>query len=275
MDERQLRHIADRALEEDLSLVAEKTHDGDYRNQVVNHIVFFIPGIRDQGNRSDIVTHTLEKEIPTVRVVPIKYDGHFGAIRLFNSFSRKRRRKIVADKIAPVLSDNSIHRVSFIAHSFGTYLLAESISKLKSTKWHRIILCGSIVNRKFDWSTFTSSINNSEIIVLNDCGTRDNWPVYAESLSDKFSSTGVYGFGGYGVFDRTHSVKHDGYINEEFIRDYWIDFIKSGLVKKGQDEKPENHFHNLLVKPILRLKHSLPLIIVFLTCAIMYFLLQE
>jgi len=41
---------------------------------------------------------------------------------------------------------------SVIAHSFGTYIVCRSLLRFSSISFDRLILCGSIVDRDFDWA---------------------------------------------------------------------------------------------------------------------------
>lgn len=272
----QLQRIASRALEDDFLIDAESLRKDGSRNRLVGHLVFVIPGIRDQGEVLDRVTHLIERVNPTIKVSPIKYDSHFGAVRLFMGLSRNRRCLAARRKIEPYLDDTSIHKISFICHSFGTYVLSDVLPHLDNTKIQNIILCGSIMPRTYDWESLVRRDGRCPIKVVNECSAKDIYPVLAESLSDAYSATGVYGFGSAAVYDRKHLIGHGDYFKEDFIEKFWVPIFSEDQVRNGEDCVPKNHLFNLLSKPIIRLKHSILLLIFFAVCfSVLWYLLVQ
>ena len=73
---------------------------------------------------------------------------------------------------------------------------------------------------------------NRPTSVLNECGSRDIWPVLAECLSWGYGASGVFGFGSPGVHDRFHQIKHSDYLREDFVREYWKPWVKDGTINE-------------------------------------------
>jgi hypothetical protein len=113
--------------------------------------------------------------------------------------------------------------ISIIAHSFGTYIVANILRRQFTMKVDRIIFCGSVVRFKFPFEQINDRFNSP---VLNEVGTADPWPAVAESVTTGYGSAGTYGFLRPGVRDRFHNDAGHGYfLNAKFCRDYWIKFL--------------------------------------------------
>jgi hypothetical protein len=63
----------------------------------------------------------------------------------------------------------------------------------------------------------------------------------AHSVTSGYGTSGTGGFQVPGVKDRFHDVTHSGYFSSEFVRRYWVPFIKNGTVSRSkfEDDMPE------------------------------------
>jgi pimeloyl-ACP methyl ester carboxylesterase len=68
-------------------------------------------------------------------------------------------------------SKRSSFRPDVIAHSFGTYIVCNALMRYRELKVGRIVLCGSILPRDFDWATLLA--RGQVLEVRNDCGAED------------------------------------------------------------------------------------------------------
>lgn len=116
---------------------------------------------------------------------------------------------------------------SIIAHSFGTYILCKAVQKYSALKFDKIILCGSVAPRDFDWRKVYS--RNQITAVKNDGGTND-WPARFSRFFAR--GTGDAGFKG---FDQKEPYIDDTLFEEfdhgsVFAADHylsqWIPFIE-------------------------------------------------
>ena len=180
-------------------------------------VILLIHGIRTFGNWQAMVKRVLE-EIPNALVVPIKF-GYFDAFRFwFPLLTRNGPIKQVRREIQNVQRVHPGVRISVIAHSFETYAITTILKDTPNLVLHRLVLCGSIVRQQFRWEEVGLQLNTS---VVNECGTRDVWPVLAKCLSWGYGDTGRHSFGRAAVQDREHDYAHSDFFNEEFVRSYW------------------------------------------------------
>jgi hypothetical protein len=120
-----------------------------------------------------------------------------------------------------------------IAHSFGTFAIFKAL-KEREIKLHRVLLCGCIVPCTFRRAEFGGQLGCDPL--MNDCGTRDVWPVLAQSLTWGFGSTGTYGFGTSGVVDRFNEFEHGDYFSKAFVEKYWVPFLQDGIIVRSEFE---------------------------------------
>lgn len=124
--------------------------------------------------------------------------------------------------------------VSFIAHSFGTLVVAMILKKEFRFRAHRVIFCGSIV--PFDYP-FCQIKDRFISPVLNEVGTRDFWPAIAESVTWGYGSTGTHQFNKPYVLDRCHKgADHSHFLTAEFCAKYWVPYLRNGEVIGGDGD---------------------------------------
>ena len=142
-------------------------------------------------------------------------------------------------ELAALKSNPDIEHVSVIAHSFGTYVIGAILKSDTKMTLHRLILCGSVLPDKYDWLVHSSQIDklaDKDLKlqrIVNDCGWRDIWPVFAESITWGYGSAGRFGFQTQNVANRYHPIGHSDFFNAEFIRKYWVPLISQGIVVAG------------------------------------------
>ncbi len=186
------------------------------------------------------------KEIPhIVEVYPIKY-GYFDAFRFWCPlFTRKGPIDFVYRQIEIVRGLHPGVRLSVVAHSFGTHIISQILAAHPDMKFHRLVLCGSVIPNAYRWDLVKHRFSTR---VINDYGTRDVWPILAKSLSWGYGDTGSNGFGVPDVRDRAHDYSHSDFFNEAFVRDYWRPwFFSSVIVPSIWDERvpPKPFWWNL------------------------------
>ena len=142
-------------------------------------------------------------------------------------------RKKMIDKVKAQLDSVREHnpnaRISILAHSFGSYIVAEMIAKVPNIKVHRLVFCGSIV--PFDHPFIHQIGHRITDCVVNDVGTRDIWPALAKSITTGYGDTGTYGFRCHPkVTDRWfRGLGHSSFFEvPEFCKENWIPFFIGG-----------------------------------------------
>ncbi|MDA8019457.1 MAG: hypothetical protein MPN21_18600 [Thermoanaerobaculia bacterium] len=154
-----------------------------------------------------------------------------------------------------------VDRVSVIAHSFGTFLIARTLQENPDIRIHRLILCGGIVPDDFGWEGVTAQLNTDRsgmVHVVNDCGLKDLLPVLAKSCSSAYGSSGHFGFGHPRVHDRFFPWGHGGFFLRRRIRKYWLPYLKEGRIEKGLSDQPTTPWW-VSILTVLKLKFLVPL----------------
>ncbi len=192
----------------------------------VTHIVLLIHGIRTTAPWQEMLAEELNA-IPGVKAIPLGFE-YLDVVRFWFPFwTRDAPVYKLLGKIRLAKSDADQAAISVIAHSFGTYSIFRILTEQPDLGFKRIILCGSIVSHDAPWATLKPRVEEE---ILNDCGTRDIWPVAARALSWFYGATGTFGFKSPGIRDRFHDLDHGGFFKEDFIRTYWLPFIADGKI---------------------------------------------
>jgi hypothetical protein len=208
-------------------------------------VIVLIHGIRTQAAWVEMVAGVLEREL-SVEVQPIRY-GFFDTLRFLSPwFTRQAPIERVIRELRDIRSDYPNANISAICHSFGTYALVEAL-KQPDIKLSRLILCGCIVTDQFRRAGHKAQLGPD--LILNDCGTHDIWPILAKSATWGYGATGTFGFGTRGIRDRFNKFGHGDYFTEEFVRDYWVPFLRSGEIRETAWERnrtPSPYWYSLL-----------------------------
>lgn len=211
---------------------------------VENRIIILLHGIRTFGDWQNRVSSILDNEIPGVQVHIYKY-GYFSTfaflIPMLRNLVIRRFRRYLKNRIPR----SGQTRVDIVAHSFGTYVIARALSGLppnERPKIHTLLLCGSVLKQLFPWDELVGP-NLSVIRIINDCGTRDRWPVVAQLLVFGMGISGRRGFAGatgtaVGIVNRFFPVEHSGFFTDEFMKENWLPLFVGTEVPPGPELIP-------------------------------------
>jgi hypothetical protein len=214
-------------------------------------VVVVVHGIRDIARWQSAVRETLESEGFIVELVNY---GRMNLIEFLIPSTLFRRNAIneVWSQLQQVTKLNSNAKISVIAHSFGTYVIAQILKEQFAAKFDKIIFCGSVVRSNFPFEQVADRFSGP---IINEVGTRDPWPALAESVSFAYGSAGTYGFRRPYVRDRYHNGAGHGYfLNETFCRNYWIPVLRSGKIT-GSSRYPENPRFWVSILSIAKIKY--------------------
>ena len=207
------------------------------------HVVLLLHGIRTQGEWMNRVASILESQDNVSAAKQIRYE-FFDIFRFLSPFSSHKNKPIerVARLIAEEKATNKNVKISIIAHSFGTYIIGKILLDNPRVHIHRLILCGSVLPDNFDWDRLkddqlSRSTDDRNFRVINDCGLKDKWPVFAKLVSKDYGSSGRFGFGHTWVRDRYFSGGHSEFFSEEFVRKFWLPYIIEGEIIEGIIER--------------------------------------
>lgn len=213
--------------------MVEAPNPGEQRPSPKSTVVILVHGIRTQAWWQKSVAPMIE-EATGATVIPIKY-GYFDLVKFLCPFGICRNPPIekLRKQIDGVRQQYKDSRLVVFAHSYGTYALARILLENPYFSFARIVLCGSIISEKFDWSRVEGQIlsSNKRDAIINECGIKDVWPVIARSASWGYGATGTFGFGAFNVRDRFHPITHSGFFETDFVRKYWIPAISGERIE--------------------------------------------
>lgn len=230
-----------------------ETEDPNKREQVKNEFEFLVSSIKPKTqNHVIILLHGMNtlahwqvrmkeelEEYPNVKVLPFSY-GFYGVSKFFCPAKYKQQPiNLIKNNISIALQRNENSIFSLIAHSFGSFVISEILKSDQEigARLSNIVLCGSIIKQNYQWEKIPQ-----DLIVLNEVGSSDIWPVLAEHVSEEYGASGTFGFKGPVVNDRFHAIKHSDYFKIEFIKKYWIPFFIYGHVKPSNWGKDGNKY---------------------------------
>lgn len=228
------------------------------------HVVILVHGIRTQAEWQQRVAKTL-KDNGNIISIPARYE-FLDIIRFIIPFDFSRAKPI--NRITRIIRDAKkqykIDKVSIIAHSFGTYIVARILMDCTDIEFKRVILCGSIIKDDFGWDHYINRFDENKKYnwqIVNDCGMNDIWPVLAKSITYGYGSSGRFGFGHNRVKDRFHNKGHGDFFNEDFVKSQWIPFLEKGEVKDGEIERTTNSWW-ISILTVIELKYVIMVLLV-------------
>ena len=213
----------------------------------VNHVLIVTHGIRTYGNWMDRLAATLNEELSPAK------GGTRRAIHVwkfrYGRFSLPAflvpgwlRDKIVAkfnDAYEAAKRAYPGARVSFIAHSFGTYVVARALQRYPSISLRYVIFCGGLAPKRYGWEQLFRDGRVEKVV--NECCLRDVLPVLARLLVVGMDSSGVFGF--VDTPERAERFKnrpfaaygHGGCFHEGHYREFWAPIFRGEEIADGPD----------------------------------------
>lgn len=196
-------------------------------------VTVLVHGIRTSAGWQTDLERLIHRADPSHVVIKYKY-GHFDVIRFFVPFLRRRVRNHLRSflrhlRTSPVIEGQPIN---IVAHSFGTALVATALAELGNDERPRIrlmLLSGCVLRSDFNWSKLIHRDRSIQLVV-NDCGTRDAWPLIALAAVPGMGGAGRYGFEGAlggpaGLVNRFFAVDHSGFFDAALMRTRWLPLL--------------------------------------------------
>jgi pimeloyl-ACP methyl ester carboxylesterase len=190
------------------------------------HIVVLLHGMNTNAEWQEALAEAMRNS-SHIEPCVVGY-GNFHPVKFWVPYLFRRGRidKVLTD-LRGIRKRNPDADISIVAHSFGTYILAKVLTSYSEIKFHRILLCGSIVASDFDWSAVADRFRDP---VINDIGRRDIWPSMAKSWSWDFGNSGCIGFQNSLVRDRHFTYGHSGFLNVAHMQKFWMPYLLDGRV---------------------------------------------
>jgi pimeloyl-ACP methyl ester carboxylesterase len=118
---------------------------------LVKEVVVTVHGVESHGEWQAMVTPAFGG-IEGLVHVPHVY-GPFGFWKAGVWLFRDREADRFYRHISALRQEYPHVRPSVIAHSFGTYIVSQALAKYPAIELDAVVLCGSIVDRNYDWAT--------------------------------------------------------------------------------------------------------------------------
>lgn len=203
----------------------------------IEQVVILVHGIRTFAEWQSMLAGEFSRV--GIPVIPTSY-GYFATPMFLAPIPWFRNQALARLRILidQAKSDYPNAKISFLAHSFGTYLLARFLQEEPTFKAHKIVFCGSVVPSHFPFEQIRTRF---EAPIVNEVSSRDPWPLIAESLTWIYGSVGTRGFNHAPVVDRWHSgFAHSQYLQQKFCDKYWLPFFAKDIRVESESfaEKP-------------------------------------
>ena len=159
--------------------------------------------------------------------------------------------KIIEDTNYENSVDKILKRPSIIAHSFGSYIIGYCMLKYPDVKFDKIILCGSILPKNFNWNTIF--LNDQVNHLKNEYGIKDFW---TKNVGRFVKRTGGSGNDGFSLNSRQleqnkfEYFTHSDYFKGQHIKFYWLPFLQLSSrnlsIVHGHDIEDRKEFNDML-----------------------------
>lgn len=207
------------------------------------HVVLITHGIFSQGAWFDDLSKAIEAKgmepqglrYPTVYLFQFWLPEFIGRW-IVPWFSRESALQHLLKQILAYPQDQ--YRVSIVAHSFGTWLVANILMRYPAVKLEKVVLLGCIVKDTFPWQDVIDR-NVGKECVLNNYGTKDIWPLMANAVTWGYGPTGTFGIRQAHISDWGHNVGHSGMLTETMADDYIAPFLANETPETR--ESPKSH----------------------------------
>lgn len=162
--------------------------------------------------------------------------GKYGLHRFLNRWSNAKmveayycfyQQKVLEAGNTVDLNDPA-KRPSIIAHSFGTFLVGYSLLKYDDIRYDKIILCGCILPRDFDWWTLFARDQVNQ--VRNEYGLKDYWTKVAPFAVHNSGDSGAFGFTFRSpslIEQRFDYFEHSDFFSKQHVTQHWVPFLKA------------------------------------------------
>ena len=213
-----------------------------------SHVVITVHGIRTFGDWQETLEELLKDHDRAIEVYSYSY-GYFDLPRYTTARERKRQARHFRDWLLLSFFPQhpNLRRLDIVAHSFGSYVVAEALRMLPAAcrlRVHTLILAASVLPETFPWERLLDERRVERIV--NECGIHDAVLVWNHftALAADLGQGGRTGFQG-GISDRFrnrfYALGHTGYFERAkrdrqgrkflsrphtlFMRSHWLPLL--------------------------------------------------
>jgi len=178
---------------------------------------------------------------------PLDYGNFPATFLLFPPFRSKKVEWLLRE-CERIMNAEHVSRISIIAHSFGSFMVAEMLSKYHAIKVDKVIFAGSIVKKDFD---IAGILNRGQInLVENNYGENDIWPKVAKKIVMGAGDAGARGFNdSHPLLIQKEFKKHghSEYFHYSHFTKHWIPTLRR-IVVNAHDRLKLTNIMNLVAK---------------------------
>jgi hypothetical protein len=190
-------------------------------NVLPPNVFIVLHGIRTRAEAQSKLIHSLkENNHSDSYAIQYEFVNLFKFWVPFFAFRKGKIKRVLRD-IRDLKKKYQFSEFTVFAHSFGTYVISKILEEETDLTIENLLLCGAIIPDDYNWS----KLPNCPKVIINDCGTRDIYPVLAKGLSFGYGTSGRFGFGTPRVTDRFHDFGHSDFFEDDFIEKYWQPFF--------------------------------------------------
>jgi pimeloyl-ACP methyl ester carboxylesterase len=150
------------------------------------HVVLITHGILSQGQWFDTLKSAIEAggfevqglRYPSVYLLQFWMPEWIGRWVVPWFSSRESSLQVLSQQILSYPPDR--FKISIVAHSFGTWLVANILRRYPAIRVDRMVFLGCVVPDSFAWADVIPR-NIAEGCILNAFGTKDPWPLLANA----------------------------------------------------------------------------------------------
>lgn len=216
-----------------------------------NSVILPVHGIESDGSWHLNLQSKLDKTDLSCDFFPYKF-GIFSFLFFLIPIIRHHHTTLFTKKLKRVMEKNAGKRFVIIAHSFGTFLVAESLRRLVREQYDfsidLVIFSGSVLKTSYPLQEISPRVNK----IINDCGCSD----FPLCLSQLFVlGTGMSGRIGFieiiddkiinRYFVGGHNLYFSDYCENDFIEQYWIPAILDSSQASFIDHRKESRLRKI------------------------------
>jgi pimeloyl-ACP methyl ester carboxylesterase len=190
------------------------------------HVVVLVHGINTDAEWQEALADQIRTECGLNTYV-IGY-GNYNPVHFLWPYWDMRTGPIerVIGQLRVIRAEKPGARISVIAHSFGTYIMSKILSECADLSFHRIQLCGAVVEAQFKWELVRGKFTQ----LVNDVGTRDVWPILAKQSTWGYGDGGAFGFKNTVCHDRHFNYEHSDFMTPEHFSKFWKPYLVDGEI---------------------------------------------
>ena len=201
----------------------------------LDHLVVLVHGANTDGIWEGVVEPELEKAGFTV--VRTSYGNNVSCLLSPREKARDEAIVHVLRDIRDALRNYKVKwgheplKKSVIGHSFGCYVICQTLVQATELEWDRIVFCGSVVRNDFEFNRVSHQFGDP---LLNLVGTLDYYPVLAAWINKRLGSSGSTGLNRSKTLTNWHhGLGHGGFLTASFTEKVFVPFLKGEAWHRG------------------------------------------